>query len=112
MFLVIHFIVCAGVAIDCILDKKIGIIPPRKQWPVLEPIKLEGRGPCTMPKCILFSAFACIMMLIWVIALGSNLSVISGEFELANSSTPNSNNTVFPVGFFGCEIIAEDIDGQ
>lgn len=60
-----------------------------------------------MPKCIIFAAFAGFMLVIWVVALGSYLSVINGARDIANVTDPEKPGEfklVFPVGLLTCDI--------
>lgn len=85
---------------DCLLDKKIGIQPPRKQWPILETVQVEGPGPMAMCKWILFAGFASLMLFFWVLALASYYKV-AGEAEDALEGKDADAANVSISGIFG-----------
>lgn len=77
----------ALVVLDFMMDKRLGIVPGRKQWPILEEVQLDKRGPCEFPKLILFAVFLFVMTVIWILAYVSlHIVADSGDSALEGTS--------------------------
>ncbi|CAL8102930.1 unnamed protein product [Orchesella dallaii] len=94
-----------GVALDCMTDTRVGILPRRKQWPVLEPVKLDGTGPFEKLKWIVLGCYAAVMVVLWLLTLGSYISQAANSVADIDSFTQEISletlKSIRPKSIFG-----------
>lgn len=71
-----------AVTLDCLIDRKVGIFPMRKQWPILEPIRLDGKGPLAGAKWAMLGSFVGFMILYFLLAVGNVSFLVTGADNL------------------------------
>ncbi|ODN03583.1 hypothetical protein Ocin01_03084 [Orchesella cincta] len=94
-----------GVALDFMTDTKVGIIPRRKQWPILEPIKLQSKGPYERLKVIVLGCYCVIMVILWLLTLASYIATTNNSIADIDAFTQEVSiealKTIKPKSLFG-----------